>query len=631
MRDRLSARNLLLVLIAIGAVVLLGWLASEKSSPVVLPPRPSAASAVSPEPIPEAANQDRAAIEASSDAAGVDSFPVLSVRGRVVDFSGKALGDLRVGVLEEDPDPRSSARTGADGSFEIKTSESPCQVAVLDPGWVTLVPAEIQEDTPGTGVLIVAAAAVTLPGSVFDRAGRPLPGARLELRLDASWAATLPATDGTRRSALWTAASGIEGRFLFEAAPGVPRVELCTSLQGWRTDVRSLELPATEDLRIVLDPEESPGPELEGTVVHADGSPAPGAFVSLGSARTRTDARGAFRFFCRWFEPRTPLIAVERGFQPAVLDGYGARIPPHSRSLPPERLVLPGPALAIEGRVLSQRGQPCKGWRVAIEEGTRLDPGGFSRETAETQTGGRIEVKTDSSGAFRLDGLAAKTYSIFASGRDRAARIELSVRSKAVEAGARGLVLIAPDASPGDPIRGRVLTLAGAPIPGVRVGLGRPLPQDAPGEYGRQRRFESTSAADGSFEILGAPACQVDLVVAGEGILPVRIELDTGSSRRSVDVRVRLRRGLRFDGTRASPRPDALRALAADGSPTPIFGAGSPIAMPFPIARLSDGASGPIAVGDDAREIVLYRGCEELGRVAIPAPAAGEVPVLFWP
>jgi hypothetical protein len=627
--DCLSARNLLLALAVALALGLVLWTAT-RTGPAPLPePEVAQAQRRLPEPTVETPAVARSVIEVAADDSSPDPSTLEQVHGRVVDPAGAALPDLEIGVRSDDGEASSTAKSGPDGGFSL-AADLPCLLVVVDPRWTTLRVGEVREDAPLEEALVVAAPAVVLAGVVVDRAERPLARARLWIRLDPAGLAALPLDPALGVSGAWTAASSSDGKFAFDRAPGVEGARLCTSLAGWRTDERALDLAAPDDLHIVLEPEEPAGPLLEGTVVHADGSPARGAHVSFGSATTETDSRGAFHLVCGWFEETTPLVAAARGFQPAVVAAYGSRLDPHARTLPTERLVLPGPALAIEGRLLGAGGDPCKGWRVALEDATELDPGGTLREVAEQEAGGRTEVRTDTDGSFRLEGLAARPYTLLAYGRNRLSHADIALRSEPIQAGSRGVILRAPDGLAVEPIRGRVLTLAGTPVPGVRLGLGRPAQPGSAAQFALQGRSRAVSGPDGRFEIGGAPAGLCFLVAASDALLPARIVLEPGARRTDLEIRVRQRRPLRFDGASASPHPDRVRALAAGGAPTAIWVLQDKIPVSAGIAPLVDGRSGPLAVGDEAREIAIYRGCVELGRVPIPA-VSGESAVVVWP
>jgi hypothetical protein len=553
-----------------------------------------------------------------------------AVHGRVVDADGKGLPELLVRATGEEPESGPEARSGADGTFLLVPEALPCFVAVAEPGWTTLSQGEVREDLPLEEVVVVAAPAVALKGTIAGRSGSPLSHARVAARLVAETLASVVPGRDTALQGKWTATSAADGAFSLDAVPAVPHVHLTTWLPGWRPDERDVDPRDPGELRIVLEPEDPTGPVLEGTVLHADGSPAPGAFVSLGAARARADTRGAFRLMCSWFGPDTPLVACARGQQPAVLAAYGSRIDSHAATLPAETIVLPGPELAIEGRVVGPNGFGYKGWSVTLEDGTLLDPGGSSRDLAESEAGARAAVKTGSGGVFRITGLAARPYTLLASGRHRLSRAEIALRSQPIQAGSRGIVLVAPDGNPGEPIRGRVVNLAGAPQSGVQIGLGRAVPEYSSSTFAWQGRFRTVSDPDGRFEIPNAPAALDFLVASSQATLPVRLVLEPGAPRSNIELRVSSRSEFTFDGSGATPRPDRLRALTIAGAPTRIWTVEAASPLPTWVATLSGGRSGVLAVGEDAHEIAIYRGCLELGRLPVPDTGSGAAR-LAWP
>lgn len=591
-------------------------------------PQPSGAEAAPERLTPRAVDPEPRAPLAENP--GADPGPLASIHGRVLDASGAGLADLLVSATAEIPEDAPVARSGADGSFALVPESLPCLVSVAEAGWTTLCAGEVLEDAPAGEALVVAAKILPLKGSVAGRGAGPLAGARIAARMDPE---TLAAVLGGRNAALqgkWNGASAADGSFVLDALPALPRIHLITSHPGWRTDERDVDLAAGAEPSVVLEREEPTGPRLDGVVVHADGSAVRDALVSLGSARVRTDAQGAFHLMCSWFDRGTPLVACARGFQPAVLPAFGAGIDAHADVLAPERIVLAGPGLEIEGRIVGPDGTPYKGWYVSIEDGTPLDPGGSSREIAEFETSGRTEVKSGTAGVFKFTGLGARSYTLLASARDRRSRAELALRSEPIAAGTRGIVLRAPDANPGPPIRGRILDLAGAPVSGVLLGLGRPVPEGSPAEYGWQGRFRTSSGPDGRFEIANAPGSLVFVVASSPAITPVRIALEPGAARSALELRLPSRREFSFDASRASPRPDHLRALTAAGMPTRIWTIESAAPQSTWLAALTGGRSALLAVGEDAHEIVIYRGAIELGRVAAPSASSGSTQ-LSWP
>ena len=610
----------IMILVGAGAGVL--FVLGQASEP---PPRDSApheevAAEPSAPPGPaaiEAVASDRSAVPESEEE---EAPPVagVNVSGRVVDLGGKAVPQIVVAAVDDDGEPAIRTKTDASGSFVLAATGLPCLVAVAEPGWTTIRRGEVTPDSPLAPALVLAAPSFSLAGVVVDPAGEPLAGAQIGIR------SSLAGSDGR-----WNAESGADGSFLLATAPAIPGARLSTRLAEYKPDERTLDLPPPEPLRIVLEPAPPEGPVLTGTVVRADGTPVQNAAVSFGSARTRSNLHGHFRLVCGWFDAATPLVAAARRSSPAILAGYGAQVERDAKELPPVRLVLPAEELKISGRVLTANGASAKGWRVALADPTPLDPGGTSFESAEGQAGFRTELRTDARGGFEFGGLAPRSYTLLVSGRDRAARAEVLLRSDPVAAGTRDVVLNAPDGNPGDRIAGRVLTAAGKPVAGARVGLGRAATRGSSAEYGMQGRFRVVTGVDGRFEIAGAPASLAFLVVAAESFLPARIPLEPGAPRGDLTVRLRDRRELSFDGSRSDPQPDLLRAMAG-GLPAAVWLSDTATPRATALLRLEGGLSEEIAVGEDVRELVLYRGCHEIGRVRLALDAEGST-LVVWP
>ncbi|MFN0009764.1 MAG: carboxypeptidase-like regulatory domain-containing protein [Planctomycetota bacterium] len=596
-----------------GAVMFVLNQSSEPSSPGSTRAEPRARETSAPGaqlPI-EAPSSDRAAVPASEDEA--PPLRVVSVRGRVVDASGAPVPGIQVGILGEDRLATSIADSDGAGSFQLAAAELPCYVDVVDREWTTLRRGEVTAEDPLVPALVIAARAANVSGVVVDPQGRPLAGAHIQIapRRNALLESSGRGVDGE-----WHAASSDDGSFTVSRAPMTSGARISTRLSEYAADDRTLDLPPPEPLRIVLAPVPREGPLLTGTVVRADGSAVSGATVSFGSARARSDIRGRFRLVCGWYDASTPLVAAARKSSPEILEGYGSRVECNVAERPPETIVLPEAPSSITGRVLLANGTPAKGWRVALADPTPLDPGGASTDFVEGLIGDRLDPRTDGSGAFELQGLLDRSYTLLAFGRDRSSGAEVVVRSEPVPAGSRDVVLEATGANPGAAISGRVLAASGEPIEGARIGLGRPYGRGSGWEHSMQGRFRAASNAEGWFEILGVPEGLAFLVVAREGFQPIRLALETGSSRSNLALRLREQRQFSFNGSASSPQPDLLRALSA-GKPVSSW-------------RLDGGISGPIAVDEDVREVALYRGCLEIARVPL-ALAPGGTTLVVWP
>ena len=560
-----------------------------------------------------------------------DAFPEgLLVAGRVEDLAGQPLEQLALGVRGDERDPPVQARSETGGRFALLVEATPCEVEVLEPGWTT-VRFGTAELAPGSRELVVVAARTfALDGVVLDPQGRPLAGALLVARSELS-------------PREFSARSESDGRFSFADLPAFPTIRLRTALADWLADERSVEIPPAQALRIVLRPDEARGPLLEGTVVHPDGTPAPGALVALGLARTRAGALGHFQLRCGWCSPATPLVASARGYQPALLPNYGARIDPRATSLPPEELRLAGAELALAGRVVDPGGAALKGWRVRLEDPTPFDPAGGSSDVVECEVGARADVRTDGQGAFRIRGLAARSYTLLAWGRDRDSRCELVVRSEPVPAGSSDVLLRVDQAEPGRVLRGerdepgrvlsgRVEDESGAAIVDALVGLGRVAAERDPGEYALQGRLRARTDTDGRFEIPSAPPGLLYLVATHPGRLPQRIELRPAQRSDRLVLGLAALRPFRFECTSTASAPDRLCAIGAN-SVSELWSLAGAEPVRTGSALLGEGPSCRLSAGRGAQAIVVYRGPLELARFPVPPRASGDATetLLRWP
>jgi protocatechuate 3,4-dioxygenase beta subunit len=616
----LRTRTLPLILCAAAAVALLLWSFGQRReqhpAPAVL--RTNSAPTVQQAELPAERSEVRADVvhDAGQDEPALPEG--LQLDGRVVDLDGRPLPELALGVRGDERDPPPSSRSGAEGRFSLLVESTPCEVEVVEPGWVTIRCGAAELAPAGKELVVVAARALALEGLVVDPAGSPLANASLSVHLDASFESS--------------ARSAGDGRFRFESLAAAPKVRLRTALDGWEPDERELALPAAEPLRIVLRQGTALSPLLEGAVVHSDGTPAPGALVALGAARARAGADGRFRLYCGWCTAETPLVALARGFQPAIVAGYGARIDPLAPTLPPERLQLPGPELVIAGRLVDADGAALKGWRVGLADPTPLDPGGNSRESAESESGARVVVRSDARGGFSFSGLSARSYTLLAWGRERASRLEIALRSEPVPAGTRDVLLRAGQNPGVRALVGRVLDETGAPVADASVGLGRVVLQSGAPEFALQGRARTLSDAAGHFEISGAPPGTLYLVATRPGLLPRRIEIAPAARTDALTLHLEAPRPFRFESAGGPDAPDRLRALAAAG-PAELWSLAGALPARIGCVRLGSGRSERLGVGPDAREIVIYRGLAELARFPAPPRASNDAAeaALRWP
>lgn len=242
---------------------------------------------------------------------------------------------------------------------------------------------------------------------------------------------------------------------------------------------------ASVETRIVLD---HPGVALHGVVVDASGRPVAGAEVRVGDPEqrgltlpdgahamawrpesTRSDERGAFGFPHLPAE-RMPLAVKAMGHAPTrqeveLVAGRDHQV----------RVVLTRGA-ALRGRVCDAAGQPVSGAAIQLGEWTDV---------------GHRRVRTSEDGTFVLDDLVPGDIEALAA-------TETQGRAKATLTLISGTVTTwEPRLLVGRTLRGKVVDIDGAPLPGVHVR------GTAPG--GEPWLAFERSSAEGRFELTNCP------------------------------------------------------------------------------------------------------------------------------
>lgn len=612
---------------AVAAVFFAAWAPGRGGRAGAAEPRDPAATTereVSRTPGPPArtaVSVETAAVEAEPPAgAGLERS-----RGFVRNARGSPVSDVGVGTLADLERGTPAVRSGADGTFEIALRETlPVTLVAVDPAWVT-VRSGAAFGEGGPEAVLVVAEAVAVAGRVVDPDGIGLAGADLRVDVpvqDLAGSAELLAL--TQREE-WRATSGEDGRFALQRVPAVDSGRLVASLRGYEPARVALPRASADDLVIELAPLVDSGPGVSGRVVFSDGAAAPGATVTLGSARTRSGADGAFDLRFDSATPADRLVAVLPGLQPAVEPDFGAEVERRGAPIQGVRLVLGPATLTIAGRILDERGEPCPGWRVAVLDGTPIDSlstAGPRAEDLATERGG--PVRTGKDGSFVVGGLAARAYVLRAFRTQPPAQIV----SEPIQAGARDVVLRLPPAAEPSPTRGSVRTRDGTPIEGVRVGVGA-VSARLPGEPATPGDPVLTDA-EGRFELASVPAGWIELVVEGESVLPASVLLAPDAPRDGVSIEVRRRASFRFDASSLEDPPDELRLVgsAGEGVATWSFEGERPRASGR--VRLDAGRSGPVTVGEGELVLRVLRRGEELDRVAVTLDPARETEVV-WP
>ncbi len=419
---------------------------------------------------------------------------VATVRGRVVDARGNAVGAARVSVRLSEAIREGHVRSGelsaavdagADGRFELQVIPGDVELDAVDGARAGY--AYLPGVFPGTvrDVEIALEPGVTVSGIVREPGGAPVSGARVD-------AFTLTDTNA-RDSAEATSDSG--GRFSFDSVrSGRVIVEARLSPHAPSKPFHFELAPGAEqhDIELVLQPAQA----VTGTVVDAAGKPVADAVVKakrvgswMAPQRTRTGEDGAFE-----------IPELDRGKYAitASKQGFGWQrvrdVRPPATGL---RLVLHENG-GIRGTVTGGDGAPVASFGVRIEQFVAADSDVRRRPGTTTQflsDNGRFEIPDLAPGRYDL----AVTADGFAPGR-----VAVEVPSGAFGDGSVAL-------AGGADVTGGVTDAAtGAAIAGASVSMPRGSASTA------------YTGADGAFRLANVAPGTHTLVVAHPDYEPMR-------------------------------------------------------------------------------------------------------------
>jgi hypothetical protein len=314
-----------------------------------------------------------------------------TLEGAQVQLYAREPADLRLPVARWSR--WGGGETSASGRWEVALPPGSYSVAAhmqgLAPGYATLV----QPPGPArTRVRLLLEAGTDLRGTTVVRgSGEPVSFAEVVLT-PASFSLGAPGLAEVPEEESPEATSSAEGDFQLPGlAPGRYRVE--AHAPGYVSAVLA-SVPVPFGARLTL--ELSPGGQLEGVVLQADGQPAEAVEVlaagRLHEARTVTDGQGRFSLEA---PPDTYAVLARQGGQSAALErevelSEGQR----AQGL---RLQL-GAGAWLSGTVLREGGAPVLGARVEARR--------------ERTLAVSAEAGTDEHGTFQLPALAPGTYEV---------------------------------------------------------------------------------------------------------------------------------------------------------------------------------------------------------------------------
>lgn len=325
--------------------------------------------------------------------------PGAPLTGRVIDPRGQAVPGGEIFLLDQPAGPnetekalkgrKPAATSAADGRFSIAdlAAGTPVHLAIQAPGYLV---AQVRAVRPPTEkpVVVRLEPAASLLGRVVDESGDPVPGARVDLRWQASHPQDpeLPLGEPILRN---TRADGT-GRFELRGVPAGPvRVSVTAPpfmpLEGVKVE---LPRPSTAgELELVLER----GALLQGRVTTANGEPVSAVRVGVSGASAATNDEGLY-----WLE------GAETGRQDVLF-----LHPSHGRVARPFE-IQPGvnvldltfePGVEVAGRVVDETGRPVSGARVELNPENRFELHQYHDVTGED---GRFRLTPVLAGRYRL-------------------------------------------------------------------------------------------------------------------------------------------------------------------------------------------------------------------------------------
>jgi len=554
-----------------------------------------------------------------------------TLHGRVYDRRGQLVAG--VAIADEQHPQVELARSAADGRFEVRapsrellhlvtTSESPWH-ALRKPIALDSTRPEDQHE-----LMLVVAPAVLVAGSVQLPDGMPAANASLRLARDAHALPEFPLPlDRTSRVELELEVDEL-GRFGQARVPSGTSLEVehapCCERMLW-------PVPAQDELAASIRLEARAASRqfvIEGSVVHEDERPAPGAQVHYAGATIATDELGRFRWSSAVQPaPSLALVATKPGSQPGTVSACTELLLERGGELLELRVALGPPTLSIAGRVLTADDRPCAYWRVQLAQGTALNEDAFPLTLAEhlsVSDAQQTHVTTDPEGRFRLRGLSAREYELLAFDPNTL----LSLRAESVPAGKRDLILRLAPGALREKVKGRLLDLRGAPIAQARVCVTLTTRRSRAGWMWESSAFTDTDA-QGDFVLAQLPRTGCELYVSGEPVIPQHFAVPEDFEEIELRATRRCHFQLELHAQRALPGELAFQLLDAQGAVQPIVSFQSLGSSATDRQAMPTRSSGVLAAPQNACTLVLSAGGVELERMPIEL-LAGQVTRITW-
>lgn len=556
-----------------------------------------------------------------------------AVVGYVLDIERRPMAGLAVsyeGIDFGARGPRegtdATAESAADGRFELPDPSAPSRIVARGRGFATLRAPTLAGPRSPEPPLVFVGPERSYSGIVVDVEHRPVAGAELGIYVSPELGELLtPKSIAASLSVARTVADE-NGHFAFASVGFAEGSHLSFAAEGFRPAKVELPAASSSDLELVLERKGTEPGSYAGRVVHADGTPAQGAYVSSGQESVRADAEGRFTLSVAEDQHPTHVRAALRGFLPAELEL--AFVPEEQRDQ--LELVLGGAGLSIHGRVVDRDGQPVAGARVWTEDGQHFgdvltqagevsfaityDVEGILDGIEDGQADKR-DVRTGTDGSFELAGLVARRYRLWAMHGvtfERLGPLEVS-------AGAQGVELVLAGEETLRRVAGRALDYGGRALAGVSVRVGRRYRGEG-GRFAEHRDYRANTLvtdAEGRFAYERLCVDGTTLYfTAKEGVSEVPLELARVADLEAVEVRLPAVCHLRLV-LEEPERAKSLQLLDADGKNLFLMFQLGGVLCSATAVQITNGATELITTDESAATLVLSTGIEEVERIPI--------------
>jgi len=530
-----------------------------------------------------------------------------TVTGLVKDIHGLPVGGVTVSFEFRSyyGAPKASKKTldhltvqaGDDGAFTMarpKThgylvASSDEHATLLDCEWTGAKKSPEIDENPE----IIVALRRKYSGTVVYDNGAPVLGKRIVVRADA--ALILSLRPGVQHSApvQWVTKTDKGGRFAFAKVPWSPGTILSLAVRGF--DPIHMELPDRSDtslqlklVRTLVDVN-----AVAGKVVWESRKPVNRALVYFGKSIAITDASGQFTFKRDKPHEGGELFATTKGWS-------GRHELVAGQSAGSIVLALDRRPLTIAGRVVDNSGRPVSNAVVFTRDGhpsMRRYPW--------------PQCMVDKDGRFALSAMLPGKYEVFAVDN----KTLEAVSAGKIEAGTQDLEIVMLGTATMHRVAGRILTLSGDPLPGVRLLVGRstklgksrfhaPLvTKDVPKTDAKGRFAFDKMCVEGTYLIPSGPKVRNS----------ERIQLDPMADLTRLEIRLPV--ACRFQVLMRNPdEADAVGVLDANGRRMSLLVTLANTAFSGPTTRLRKGHSAIIQVDERATTLVLLKNGKEVRR-----------------